>query len=230
MKYVIAVPPQAAVPVAGEDGVFPVRRIWCIGQNYADHAREMGQDPDREPPFFFAKPADAVVPGGGALPFPSETGDFHHEVELVVAIGKGGQNIGRDEALGHVYGYALGLDMTRRDLQAVARKLGRPWALAKGFDQSCPISPIVPAARIGHPASGRIELTVNGEVRQSGNLAHMIWDVPEAIAFLSRFAALAPGDLIMTGTPAGVGPVRPCDVLRGFCEGVGEIEVIYGAA
>lgn len=229
MRYVIAPPPQAAVPVAGEDGFFPVRRIWCIGQNYADHAREMGQDPDREPPFFFAKPADAVVPGG-VLPFPSETDNFHHEVELVVAIGKGGRNISRDQALGHIYGYALGLDMTRRDLQAAARKLGRPWALAKGFDQSCPISPIMPAARIGHPARGRIELTVNGDVRQSGDLAHMIWDVPEAIAFLSRFVALAPGDLMMTGTPAGVGPVRPGDVLRGFCEGVGEIEVTYGPA
>jgi fumarylpyruvate hydrolase len=220
----VAVP---TVPVSGSDASFPVRRIWCVGQNYADHAREMGSDPDRAPPFFFAKPADAVVPGGGALPFPVATGDLHHEIELVVAIGRGGAAIAAADALDHVFGYAVGLDMTRRDLQAEAKKQGRPWAFAKGFDQSCPIGAIVPAERIGHPARGAISLSVNGTLKQSGDLSQMIWPVAEAINFLSRFVSLAPGDLIMTGTPAGVGPVRPGDTLHGRCEGVGEIVVRY---
>lgn len=229
MTYVIEPPAQPFVSVAGETGVFPVRRIWCVGRNYADHAREMGADPTREPPFFFAKPGDAVTPGG-LLPFPPETADLHHEIELVVAIGRAGRNIAVEAALDHVYGYAIGLDMTRRDLQAEAKKLARPWDLSKGFDQSCPISPIAPAARIGHPAKGRIEVSVNGKVQQTGDLSQMIWSVPEAIAFLSRFVALAPGDLLMTGTPAGVGSVKPGDTLHGTCEGVGEIEVSYGPA
>ena len=229
MSFAIDPPAQPAVPVAGADTLFPVRRIWCIGQNYADHAREMGSDPDRQPPFFFAKPADAVVPGGGTLPFPAATADLHHEIELVVAIGQGGADIPAAAALDHVFGYAVGLDMTRRDLQAEAKKAGRPWALAKGFDQSCPISPIAPTARIGHPASGRIALSVNGALRQSGDLADMIWPVADAIAYLSRFVALAPGDLIMTGTPAGVGPVEAGDLLEGTCEGVGRITVRYRA-
>ena len=229
MRFVIPSPDLPVIPVVGEDAVFPVRRIWCIGRNYADHAREMGHDPDREPPFFFAKPADAVVPGGGTLPFPRATEDLHHEVELVVAIGTGGQDIAESEALAHVYGYAVGLDMTRRDIQAEAKQLARPWDLAKGFDQSCPISPIMPAARIGHPAKGRIEVSLNGTVRQSGDLGQMIWSVPEAIAFLSRFVVLAPGDLLMTGTPSGVSRVKPGDTLHGICEGVGEIRVSYEA-
>ncbi len=226
MNFVIDPPPQPFVPVDGEAAVFPVRRIWCVGRNYADHAREMGHDPDREPPFFFAKPADAVTTLP-TLPFPSRTSDLHHEIELVVAIGTGGKDIPVDQALAHVYGYAVGLDMTRRDIQAEAKKLGRPWELAKGFDQSCPIGAIAPAARIGHPSKGRIEITLNGEVRQSGDLSQMIWTVPESIAYLSRFVALAPGDLIMTGTPAGVSSVKPGDVMRGTCEGVGSVETAY---
>lgn len=226
MKYVIEPPPQAFVPVSDGDAAFPVRRIWCVGRNYADHAREMGADPTREPPFFFAKPADAVTPGG-SLPFPVQTADLHHEIELVVAIGIGGRDVPVEKALDHVYGYAVGLDMTRRDIQAEAKKLARPWELSKGFDQSCPISPIVPAARIGHPAQGKIEITVNGKVQQSCDLSQMIWSVPEAIAYLSHYVALAPGDLLMTGTPAGVSAVKPGDTLRGTCEGVGEIVVTY---
>ena len=229
MRYAVPLPVSPTVPVAGEDTLFPVRRIWCIGRNYADHAREMGHDPSREPPFFFAKPGDAVVSGGGVLPFPRETSDLHHEVELVVAIGADGQDIPEGEALSHVFGYAVGLDMTRRDLQAEAKTLARPWDLAKGFDQSCPISPIEPAARIGHPSRGRIAVTVNGVEQQSGDLDQMIWSVPEAIAFLSRFVALHAGDLLMTGTPAGVSRVHPGDALHATCEGVGTLRVSYAA-
>jgi fumarylpyruvate hydrolase len=228
MRYVIEPPAQAYVPVEGEDAAFPVRRIWCIGRNYAAHAREMGHDPDREPPFFFAKPADAVTPGG-TLPFPSQTKDLHHEIEMVVAISKGGHDIAVERALDHVYGYAIGLDMTRRDIQDGAKKLARPWELAKGFDQSCPISPIRKVSKVGHPTHGRIEVTVNGKVQQTGDLSQMIWSVPESIAYLSRFVGLAPGDLIMTGTPAGVSAVKPGDTLHGTCEGVGEIRVTYAA-
>jgi fumarylpyruvate hydrolase len=227
MSYIFDNIEIPSISILGSDALFPVRRIWCVGQNYADHAREMGGNPDREPPFFFAKPADAIVPGGGALPFPVATANLHHEVELVVAIGGGGSQVAPEEAPALVYGYAVGLDMTRRDLQAEAKKLGRPWALAKGFDQSCPISPIVPAAAIGHPLRGRISLSVNGAIRQDGDLADMIWPVADAIAYLSRFVTLAPGDLLMTGTPAGVGPVVIGDMLVGECEGVGRIDVHY---
>jgi fumarylpyruvate hydrolase len=229
MRYVIEPPAVVAIPVAGEAAAFPVRRVWCVGRNYADHAREMGHDPDREPPFFFAKPANAVVAGGGELPFPDQTDDLHHEVELVAALGRGGANVSAAEALDLVYGYAVGLDMTLRDVQAAAKKLGRPWDLSKGFDRSCPISPIVPAARIGHPATGRIAVAVNGEVRQSGDLNQMIWSVAEALSCLSRAVELLPGDLLMTGTPAGVSAVKPGDVLHGTCEGVGEVRVSYAA-
>jgi fumarylpyruvate hydrolase len=228
MQFVIDPPPQAFVPVAGESAVFPVRRIWCVGRNYADHAREMGHDPNREPPFFFSKPADAVTTLA-KLPFPSQTKDLHHEIEMVVAIGTGGKNISVEKALDHVYGYAIGIDMTRRDIQAEAKKLSRPWDLSKGFDQSCPISAIAPASKIGHPSKGLIQITVNGEVRQTGDLAQMIWSVPESIAYLSQFVDLAPGDLIMTGTPAGVSSVKPGDKLRGTCEGVGTVETAYDA-
>lgn len=228
--YVIAQPPQPSLPVTGTDARFPVRRIWCVGQNYAEHAREMGGDPDRAPPFFFAKPGDAVVPGGGALPFPLKTANLHYEVELVVAIGTGGRDIPADQALSHVFGYALGLDMTRRDLQAEAKKAGRPWALAKGFDQSCPIGPVAPVATIGHPDHGPITLSVNGVVRQQGDVSDMIWPVADIVSQLSSFVALAPGDLIMTGTPAGVGGVQPGDVLHASCVGVGTLDVTYGAA
>ncbi|MCQ8278135.1 fumarylacetoacetate hydrolase family protein [Acetobacteraceae bacterium KSS8] len=225
--------PQPVVPVRGSETSFPVRRIWCVGQNYADHAREMGGNPDRAPPFFFSKPADAVVPGGGDLPFPRQTGNLHHEVELVAAIGVGGSDIAPEDALSHVFGYAVALDMTRRDLQAEAKAAGRPWAFAKGFDQSCPIAPIVPASEIGHPQKGAITLSVDGVVKQSGDLADMIWSVAEAIAFLSRFVTLVPGDLVLTGTPAGVGPVKPGERVVGACSGdgfdLGEIVVRYEA-
>lgn len=230
MSYVIDPPRQAAIAVAGGGASFPVRRIWCIGRNYADHALEMGGDPTREPPFFFQKPADAVVPSGSELDFPPQTKNLHHEIELVVCIGTGGRDIAVAEALNHVWGYALGLDMTRRDLQDEAKKLRRPWELGKSFDQSCPVSAVQPAGRIGHPAAGAITLHVNGVLRQSGNLDQMIWRVDEAIAFLSTYVALAPGDLIMTGTPAGVGPCVPGDRLEGRCEGVGELQISYRAA
>lgn len=230
MQFVVPQPPVATIPVEGSDAVFPVRRIWCVGRNFADHAREMGHDPDREPPFFFAKPADAVVPNGGSLPYPVQTQDLHHEVELVVAIGKGGADIAEDQALDHVYGYAVGLDMTRRDLQAAAKKLQRPWELGKAFDQSCPVSPLVPAARIGHPDKGAIWVKVNGEIRQQGDLDQHIWRVEETIAYLSRYVKLEAGDLIMNGTPAGVGPCVAGDTLHAHIDGVGELTVSYTAA
>ncbi|GLQ11599.1 fumarylacetoacetate hydrolase [Devosia yakushimensis] len=210
-----------SVPIA-RGGLFAVRRIYCVGRNYAEHIREMGNDV-RDPPFFFAKPADAVVVGGASIPYPPQTEDFHHEIELVVAIGKEGADIPVDQALTHVYGYAAGLDMTRRDLQAVAKKAGRPWEMAKAFDHSAPIGTIEPASEIGHPAKGAITLSVNGVVRQKGDLSEQIWSVSEAIAYLSGFVTLKPGDLIMTGTPAGVGAVARGDVLEGAIEGVGSV-------
>ncbi len=230
MRFAIPAPAVPTVPVAGEDSVFPVRRIWCVGRNYADHAREMGHDPNREPPFFFSKPADAVVPGGGTLPFPSLTRDLHHEIELVAAIGKPGENVAVENALDLVWGYAVGLDMTRRDLQGEAKKLQRPWEIGKAFDRSAPISAIVPATRIGHPDKGAIWLKVNGTIRQQGDLNQQIWSVAEAIAHLSRAVALAPGDLIMTGTPAGVAAVKEGDTLEGHIDGIGDLTVRYGAA
>ena len=210
-----------SVPIA-RGGLFAVRRVYCVGRNYAEHIIEMGND-TREPPFFFAKPADAVVVGGAAIPYPSKTEDFHHEIELVVAIGKDGSDIAQAAALDHVYGYAAGLDMTRRDLQAVAKKAGRPWEMAKGFDFSAPIGTIEPASSIGHPDKGAITLSVNGGVRQTGDLADQIWSVSETIAYLSQFVALRAGDLIMTGTPAGVSAVLRGDVLEGKIEGVGTV-------
>ncbi|MCS6922468.1 MAG: fumarylacetoacetate hydrolase family protein [Elioraea sp.] len=230
MAYLFDPPPQPALPVFGTDLLFPVRRIWCVGRNYAEHAREMGHDPDREPPFFFAKPADAVVASGSIIPFPMATEDLHHEIELVVAIGQGGVAIDAERAFEHVFGYAVGLDMTRRDRQAEAKRLARPWEMGKAFDRSAPMSAIAPASRIGHPSRGAIVLAVNGEIRQAGDLAQQIWSVAETIAHLSRLVELAPGDLIMTGTPAGVGPVRPGDRLEGRIEAVGELSVTYAAA
>jgi fumarylpyruvate hydrolase len=219
--FVIPAPPQAYVPVAG-GGKFPVRRIFCVGRNYADHAREMGHDPNREPPFFFMKPADALVIGGAPTPYPTATGDLHYEIELVVALGQGGSDIPAAEALAHVWGYAVGLDLTRRDLQDVAKKAARPWDMAKGFDASAPIGDLVPAAGVD-PASGGIGLMVNGAIRQQGDLNQMIWPVADAIAYLSTLVALAPGDLIFTGTPAGVGAIVRGDVLEGSVEGVGTV-------
>lgn len=214
-----------SVPVAGRSESFPVHRIYCIGRNYAAHAREMGNDPDRDPPVWFMKPADSLVPGGGPVPYPPGTKDLHHEIELVVALSGGGRELTRDAARACIFGYAVGLDMTRRDLQLELKKHGRPWDPAKSFEYAAPISAIQPAATIGHPAKGRIWLDVNDAQRQQGDIADLIWPVADALAELSRLYTLAPGDLLFTGTPAGVGPVVPGDRLSGGVEGVGSIEV-----
>ena len=225
MDYVIPLWPQPSVPVAGSSARFPVRRIYCVGRNYADHAREMGQDPDREPPFFFSKPADAIVPGGGDVAYPPQTANLQHEVELVVALAGGGANIPVASALDCVYGYAVGLDLTRRDVQQRAKDKGHPWDMGKGFEQSAPISALVPASAVGHPARGAVTLAVNGELRQSGDLSQMTWSVAEVIAKLSEYVTLAAGDLIFTGTPAGVSTIVPGDVLVGQVAGVGELRI-----
>lgn len=221
-NYIIDPPAITAVPVAG-GGLFPVRRVFCVGRNYAEHTREMGGDPDREEPFFFTKPADALLTNGADMPYPPKSKDLHHEMELVIAIGTGGHDIPESEALAHVYGYAAGLDMTRRDLQAAAKKAGKPWDMAKGFDFSAPIGEIVPASHAGHPTAGKIELVVNGVARQSSDLAKMIWNVPETIAYLSGLVTLAPGDLIFSGTPEGVAAVVRGDVLEGEIAGIGTV-------
>ncbi|WP_144756523.1 fumarylacetoacetate hydrolase family protein [Curtobacterium pusillum] len=218
---VIPAPPLPTVPTS-TGGRFPVRRVFCVGRNYAAHAREMGHDPDREPPFFFTKPADAVVVDGADTPYPSVTERLEHEVELVVAIGTGGADIAVADAIGHVWGYTVGLDLTRRDLQAEAKRLGRPWDTAKGFDASAPVGILVLAADV-EPTAGSIDLRVNGDLRQSGDLADQIWSVAETVAELSRFVALAPGDLLMTGTPDGVGVLERGDVLQGAIAGVGSV-------
>jgi fumarylpyruvate hydrolase len=219
-----AAPATPLAPVAGSDAAFPVRRVYCIGRNYAAHAIEMGHDPDREPPFFFQKNPDNLE-FSGKFPYPSRTSDVHHEIEMVVALAEGGVDIPVERALEHVFGYAVGLDMTRRDLQGIAKEMGRPWEIGKAFEHSAPMGPIVRAAEIGHPSEGRVVLAVNGVVRQEGNLDQMIWKVPEMIAYLSEYFALAAGDIIMTGTPSGVGPVVRGDVLKAHVEGVGEVTV-----
>ena len=229
LDYAIAEPLITTLEVEGSPAVFPVARVFCIGRNYAEHAIEMGHDPDREPPFFFTKPADAVVPSGSTLAFPRRTDDLHHEIELVVALGEGGRDIPADRALDHVFGYAVGLDMTRRDLQSVAKKAGRPWDMAKGFDESAPTSAIRPADQIGHPDRGEIWLRVDGEQRQAGDLSQQIWKVPEAISYLSGLVTLRPGDLLMTGTPSGVGRIQPGSRLEGHIDGVGDLLVTYEA-
>jgi fumarylpyruvate hydrolase len=226
--YAIAAPPITTVPVAGIDAVFPVARVYCVGRNYAEHSIEMGHDPNREPPFFFMKPADAVV-HAERLPFPTHTQELHHEIELVVALREGGRDIPVERALDRIFGYAVGLDMTRRDMQAAAKKAGRPWDMAKGFDQSAPTSAIHVAEEIGHPTHGAVWLRINGELRQEGDLAQQIWKVPETISFLSTLVALRPGDLIMTGTPKGVGRIEPGDHLEGHIDGVGDLSVSYEA-
>jgi fumarylpyruvate hydrolase len=223
--YVFTPPPTVALPVVGLEAKFPVRRVYCVGRNYAEHAREMGHDPDRDPPFFFQKNADNLLIGGGEFPYPPQSKDVHFEIELVAALHKGGADIPVERALEYVYGYAVGLDMTRRDLQGVAKKMGRPWEVGKAVEKSGPISALVRASEIGHPAKGRISLEQNGEIRQDGDLAELIWSVPETIAYLSGLFELAPGDLIFTGTPAGVGPVQKGDVLKGAVAGVGEIAI-----
>ena len=227
MPYAIPAPVLPTLAVAGRDERFPVNRIFCVGRNYAAHAREMGKDPDREPPFFFMKPAAAVVDAAAPvrLPYPPKTQNFHHEIELVVAIGKGGSNIPVERALEHVYGYAVGLDMTRRDLQLEARDKGRPWEFGKSFALSAPIGALHRAADIGHPASAAISLSVNGQPRQASDIAKLIWSVAESIAVLSEYETLEPGDLIMTGTPEGVNAVVAGDVMRGAIAGLGEIAV-----
>ena len=227
MKYVIEIGPAPALAVVGSQDLFPVARIYCVGRNYAEHAREMGHDPDREPPFFFMKPANAVVPNKATIPFPQATKDLHHEIELVVALGTGGANIKVERALDHVWGYGVGLDMTRRDLQGEAKKMGRPWEMGKSFDNSAPCTALQPAAKIGHPAKGAIWLKVNGAVKQQGDLADMIWNVPETIAYLSGLVTLQPGDLIYSGTPAGVRPVKAGDRLEGHVDGVGDLNITY---
>ena len=225
MSFVIPPSPQPSVEIAGSGERFPVHRIYCVGRNYAKHAREMGMDPEREPPFFFAKPADAVVPNGTAVPYPPRTANLHHEIELVVAIGRGGRSIPVAGALEHVFGYAVGLDLTRRDLQFEAREQGRPWDVAKGFDCSAPIGAIRPAAQMGHPERGSIWLEVNGEARQRANLSEMIWSVPEIVAELSTYFELRAGDLILTGTPEGVGPVQRGDSLVGGIDGLETLRI-----
>jgi fumarylpyruvate hydrolase len=222
-KYVIDIGPIPSLPVEGSDARFPVGRIYCVGRNYAEHAREMGHDPYREPPFFFMKPADALLLNDADMPYPPQSKDLHHEMELVVALSEGGTDIREEDALRHVWGYAAGLDMTRRDLQNAAKKEGKPWDMGKGFDHSAPIGLMVPASKVGHPATGLIELKVNGKVRQTSDLSKMIWNIPETIAYLSRLVRLAPGDLIYTGTPENVAAVQRGDLLEGVVEGVGTV-------
>ena len=228
MPYVIPAPIPASVPVAGSADAFPVHRIYCVGRNYVDHAKEMGHT-GREAPFFFMKPSDAIlpVPAGttGALSYPPQTRDFQHEMELVVAIGKGGSDIGVDDALSHVWGYAVGLDMTRRDLQGEAKKLGRPWDTGKAFEHSAPIGPITPAAQAGDIGHAAITLHVNGDLRQGSTIDMLIWNVAETIADLSKYFTLQPGDLIYTGTPAGVAPVQRGDELVGAIDGLETVRV-----
>lgn len=227
-QYAFAPAPQAVVPISGSDLLFPVHRIYCVGQNYAKHAMEMGAS-GREAPFFFMKPADAIVPvpagSKGQVAYPSLTQNLHHEVELVVAIGKGGQDIAPENALDHVYGYAVGLDLTRRDLQTELKKAGRPWSIAKGFEQSAPIGPIVLRAQAVDMENATIGLKVNGQDRQEGNTDELIWKIAEVIGHISRGWKLQPGDLIFTGTPAGVGAVERGDTLLAHIEGLPDLEI-----
>jgi fumarylpyruvate hydrolase len=228
VEFIFPPPPSPSVAIAEDARRFPVRRIFCIALNYAAHAREMGKEPatgDAEPPVFFSKPADAVVESGAAIPYPTLTQNLHHEIELVAALGAGGADIPAARALDCVFGYAAGIDLTRRDLQAAARSAGRPWDMSKGFDHSAPIGAISPVAAIGHPTRGRISLSVNGVLRQAGDLGDLIWSIPEIIAALSRYVALAPGDLIFTGTPSGVGPLLSGDRVVGEVEHVGSVAI-----
>lgn len=223
-EYVIPEPRRATLGVKNTEKLFPVRRIHCVGRNYADHIREMGND-ERDPPFFFQKPADAILPSGSDFPYPPLSSDVHHEIELVVAIGKGGHDIEQQDALNHVFGYGVGIDMTRRDLQAQQKEMRRPWEIGKAFDHAAPCSVLSSVDDAGHPDTGRIWLAVNGTVRQDGDLAQQIWNVQETIWHLSKSVSLEPGDLIMTGTPAGVGPVQRGDIITGGIDGVGDISL-----
>ena len=226
-EYVVTPPPIVSLPVIGSPQKFPVRRIYCVGRNYAAHAREFGHD-EKLPPFFFAKAADMIVPDGATVPYPPLTQNYHHEVELVAAIGKGGANIPADKALEHVYGYAVGFDMTRRDVQQAAAKNGKPWEVGKSFDNSAPCGPVYPAAQVGHITSGKIQITVNGQVKQSSDINLMIWDVAHIIEHLSRQVTLEPGDLIFTGTPDGVSAVVKGDVMVGSVEKLGMLTITVG--
>jgi len=228
MSYIFEPAQVPTIAVADSDDLVPVRRIFCVGRNYAAHAREMGRDPDREPPFFFTKPADAVVMDGETVAYPPETENFHYEAELVAVIGAGGRDIAEADALSHVWGYAVGNDLTRRDLQLAARELGRPWDMGKAFDRSAVIGPVHPATSVGHPDKGSIRLMVNGETRQDADLSELIWSVPEVVSILSHSIGLQPGDLIMTGTPAGVGPLVDGDICTVAIEGLGEITTTIG--
>ncbi|SDR29904.1 fumarylpyruvate hydrolase [Rhizobiales bacterium GAS113] len=230
MSYVLPPPPQASVALAGSADRFAVRRIFCVGRNYAAHAREMGKDPDREPPFFFMKPADTVVDSGATIPYPPQTKELHYEMELVVALGKGGFNVPRDKALDLVFGYGCGIDLTRRDLQQQAKDMGRPWDFGKGFDRSAPCAPLHRVTEVGHPAKGRIWLSVNGAVKQDADLAELIWSIPDVISILSHSMRLEPGDLIYSGTPAGVGAVKTGDKVAGGVVGLTDIAISIGAA
>ena len=229
MSFVFDPFPTTSIPVSGTQDRFPLRRVFCVGRNYADHVVEMGGDPDREEPFFFTKPADAITLKE-SIPYPSRTDDLHHEMELIIAIGEGGTNIPVDSALDHIFGYAAGVDLTRRDMQAVAKKRGRPWDMAKGFDDSAPMTAIMPVTKIGHPDIGSITLSVNGEVRQDGDLAQQVWKVPEIVANLSTYVRLEAGDLIMTGTPAGVAALNVGDKVEGSIEQIGSLSFTIGPA
>ena len=223
----VPAPPQPTIAVAGSHLRYPVRRIYCVGRNYAAHVREMGND-EKAPPLFFAKAPDMVVDSGTTVAYPPLTQNYHHEVELVVAIGKGGANIAPENALDHVYGYAIGFDMTRRDLQQAAAKQGRPWEIGKSFDQSAPCGPVYLVSQVGHIAKGKIKITVNGDTRQESDIDQMIWDVPHIISHLSKQVTLAPGDLILTGTPEGVGAVVKGDTLMGSIDKLGELTIKIG--
>jgi len=227
-EYVFNPPAQPSVAVAATEARFPVRRIFCVGRNYAAHAREMGKDPDREPPFFFSKPADALVDDGAIVPYPPETENLHYEAEMVVAMGRGGIDIDESAALEHVWGYAIGNELTRRDLQLKARDMGRPWDFGKGFDRSAVCGPVHPVSEVGHPADGMIRLSVNGEIRQDADLNDMIWNIPEQISILSRSMEIRPGDLIYSGTPAGVGPLVTGDVCVVEIAGLGVLTTTIG--
>lgn len=223
--YVVMPAKQTAIPVVGSEKLFPVRRVYCVGRNYAAHAVEMGHDPSREPPFFFQKNPNNIILAGVDFPYPTQSNDVHFEVEMVIALGKGGADIEEGEALGHVFGYGVGLDMTRRDLQGEAKDLRRPWEIGKAFEHSAPCSAMVPASQIGHPAAGEILLDVDGVRRQTGDLNQMIWKTPEIIAYLSGLFTLAPGDLIFSGTPAGVGPITRGSMMKARVEHIGELDV-----
>ncbi|MBT5265855.1 MAG: fumarylacetoacetate hydrolase family protein [Rhodospirillaceae bacterium] len=225
MKYAIPAWDLTSIPVASSDEVFPVRRVYCVGRNYAAHAREMGHDPDREPPFFFMKPADAIVPNGSTIPYPVATSDLHHEIEMVVALKSGGSDIAIENANECIFGYGVGLDLTRRDLQGEAKKLGRPWDMGKGFDRSAPCSPLHPVSETGIIDAADIWLKVNGETRQTSNLNALIWSVPETISYLSGLVELAAGDLIYSGTPAGVAAIERGDVLEGHVDGLTDLKI-----